>query len=112
MLPYILPEDHRLVSVDPKTLYRDGQRTDEQDTRGGVPLWSVMVKVLFTDADGDPTSDRLKVTVPSRGAPKITAGGRVNFEGLSVGSSPGGCYFQAAGVEEADPLSDVLDDES
>lgn len=100
MFPYSLHGIRtRLVAVNPKRKFVDGQATGEQSVEAdGTPQWSVATKILYTDRDGDPVSARINVTVASKTEPAINVGEPVEFEDMLVGNSPNGLYFRAANV--------------
>lgn len=84
MLPYTLPEDHRVVDVAPKPVH-DSKTGEQQVSADGTPLWAVSVKMMWTDSDGDGTNERIKITVPSAREPQGLVGQRIQTEGLEQG---------------------------
>lgn len=97
MLPYVLPENHRVTDVSPKLKF--GSETGEQDTNGaGLPLWRISVKILYTDSDGDPASETIRISVPSRNEPTGLQTQKISTEGLVVGAANGNLWFRAANV--------------
>lgn len=97
MLPYALPQKHRVIDVSPKLRFgSDG----EQDTNAeGMPLWTITTKLLWEDAEGDPTSQTIRISVPSRTEPAGFIGQQVIAKGLEIGTmSNGNTYFRAAEI--------------
>lgn len=111
MLPYALTVSHRVLDVTPKLVFEDGQATGEQATNpDGLPLWAVSVKLFYTDAEGDPASTKVKVTVPARHEPSGLIGQQAKFTGLEIGAVSGNFYFRAYSVEPAESLSDLMEE--
>lgn len=76
---YNIVENHRVTDVSPKLKYG----TDEQQLNPeGVPLWTVTVKMIGTDGDGDPASETIKIPFPSAREPQGLMGQKVETEGL------------------------------
>lgn len=98
MLPYTLPENHRVTDIAPKIKY--GSETGEQDTTGqGVPQWTVTVKLIWQDSEGDPTSQSIRMTVPSRTELPPVVGQQIVTEGLEIGTMNNGTtFFRAASI--------------
>lgn len=103
MLPYTLPQNHRVTDVAPKRNFNS--ETGEQDTNAqGLPLWTVTAKILWNDADGDPTSASIRISVPSRTEPTGLVGSPITAEGLEIGTmTNGNTYFRAASVAPLTP---------
>lgn len=91
------------AAVSPRYAYRDGERTDVQDTdrATGWPLWRVAVFVMDEDAQRAPA--QISVTVPAQTAPALPALSPVQFEGLRVLIWSGGASLRADAVEAVSP---------
>lgn len=102
------------AAVSPRYAYRDGERTDVQDTdrATSLPLWRISVFVM--DEDSNRTPAQLSVTVPAATAPAVAALQPVQFTGLRVRTWSGGASFRADSVQpvapDAAPASDFLSD--
>lgn len=95
------------AAVSPRYAYRDGERTDVQDTdrATGWPLWRVTVFVM--DEGSSRTPAQLSVTVPAATAPAVAALQPVQFTALRVRTWSGGASFRADSVESVSPQSDA-----
>lgn len=101
------------AAAAPRYVYRDGQRTDAQDTdhETGLPLWRVGVFVMDEGSSRTPTS--ISVTVPAATAPAVIPLQPVRFTGLRVRTWSGGASFRAdsvAPVADSAPASSFLSD--
>lgn len=110
MLPIGMLAEHSVKSIDPKPEYDGGEKTDRQAVDvNGVPLYVARVKVYYTDEDGDPTNQTLRVTFPSKTQPYIE-GDKAKFPGLVAGVANGAIYLRANGIESLDaPTDDLLE---
>lgn len=108
MLPIEMLADHSVKSIDPKPDYSGGEKTDRQAVDvHGVPLYVARVKVFYTDEDGDPTNQTLRVTFPSKTAPYLD-GDKAKFPGLVAGVANGSIYLRANGIESLETVTDDL----
>lgn len=114
MLPIQILDSHKVKSIDPKPDY-DSEGNRKKDVQAtdvnGVPLWVARVKCFFLDEDGDKTNQMVRVTFPSKTAPKLMTE-RASFPGLVAGVANGQIYLRANGIAEPDALFDgLLEDE-
>lgn len=75
-------EYFRFLSAEPKPLYRDGQRTDEQETTPeGVPIY---VYTILAKEQGAGKPETITVKAPSKNEPQIQEFAAIGFQNLTA----------------------------